>query len=126
MPSIWLSAVSSANSSAAVPEVSDPVGTDLFGAQLLRGLSEMAGKEADLTQIAILRVGCEVAHRHVFDHPLAQGRNSAGGRDGVTKRSCVVHGKQRYRNLPEQQIRKPPFRHRDRLAEAPSGKFQGP
>jgi hypothetical protein len=55
----------------------------------------MARKKADLAQVALLRVVGEVAHHHVFDHPLAQGRNPAGGRNGIAKWGCVAHGKQR-------------------------------
>src|SRR5215467_4091109 len=44
----------------------------------------MASEEADLTRLAFLRIGSEIAHRHLFDHPLAQGRNPAGGRNEVT------------------------------------------
>ena len=51
-------------------------------------------------QVAFLRVWCEVAHRHVVDHPLAQGRDLADGRNGVAKRRCVAHGEQRYPKLP--------------------------
>src|ERR1700733_3485409 len=57
----------------------------------------MLRKVADLLQVAKYGVRCEVAHRHVVDHPLAQWGNLAGGQDGVVNRCCVAHGEQQYR-----------------------------
>src|SRR5260370_39660832 len=57
----------------------------------------MLSKVADLLQVAKYGVRCEVAHRHVVDHPLAQGGNLAGGQDGVVNRCRVGHDEQQYR-----------------------------
>jgi len=55
----------------------------------------MAGEETDLAQVTVLRVECEVAHSHVFDHPLAQGRDLADGWNRIPKgRYLVAHGEQ--------------------------------
>ena len=73
----------------------DLVCANLFGTQLVRRFAEMSGEETDLVQIALLRIGRKVAHRHVFDHPLAQRRHLADGRNGISKRRCfVAHGEQ--------------------------------
>src|SRR5579863_7757031 len=57
----------------------------------------MLSKVADLLQVAKYGVRREVAHRHVVDHPLAQGGNLAGGQDGVVNRCRVAHDEQQYR-----------------------------
>src|SRR5215831_5197842 len=51
----------------------DLVGANFFRTQLVRRFTEMSGEETDLMQVALLCIRREVAHRHVFDHPLAQG-----------------------------------------------------
>src|SRR5580704_1833473 len=59
----------------------------------------MSGEVADLFQVGQHSVRCEVAHHHVVDHPLTQGRNPAGGKDGVVNRCGVAHGEQQYRKI---------------------------
>src|SRR5580698_9151663 len=66
----------------------------------------MLSKVADLLQVAKYGVRCEVAHRHVVDHPLAQWGNLAGGQDGVVNRCGVAHGEQQYRTS-----RRPTYRY---------------
>jgi hypothetical protein len=48
----------------------------------------VSGEQVDLMQLALLRVGCEVAHCHVIRHPLAQSRDLADGWNGVPKQLC--------------------------------------
>ena len=60
------------------------------------------GKVGDLLQVAKYGVRCEVAHRHVVDHPLAQWGDLAGGRNGESKRCVVAHGEHTItKNFPE-------------------------
>ena len=52
----------------------DPIIADLLRASPARAICRSAGRQIDLMQVIFLGVCCEVAHRHVIDHPLAQGR----------------------------------------------------
>src|SRR5271155_3864814 len=60
----------------------------------------MLGEVADLFQVGQHGVRCEVAHRHVVDHSLTQGRNPAGDKTEVVNRCDVAHGEQQYRKSP--------------------------
>jgi hypothetical protein len=57
----------------------------------------MPGEIADLLQVANHGIRRKVAHCHIVDHPLAQGRDLAGGQDEVPKGCCVAHEEQQYR-----------------------------
>jgi hypothetical protein len=61
----------------------------LFSAEQFRALTKVAGKPSDDFDIEADRLAREVAHLHVFDHPLAQGGHhrllSERGIEGVER-----------------------------------------
>jgi hypothetical protein len=51
--------------------------------QAMIEIAKMLSKVADLLQVTSDGIRCEVAHRHVVNHPLAQWGNLAGGSNGI-------------------------------------------